>query len=188
MDSSDLTDLTNVTANGKISSNDPGNLPGALFIKELGSVFVDALTEVISKVSGFMFEDIGSETNGADELNGDVHFDGMIGIMSLNAGKKNIMIFLSAKENDMRVICSYMSGLAQNEILKDDMYDTLGELVNMTAGNVKLRIGEVNYTFALSLPFAINGENMSIITKKRVNIFSKVLGNGEISVKLKIVY
>ena len=174
-----------LTGKEKINHNDPSILPGALFIKELGSVFVDALTEVISKVSGFMLEDIYPETDEHDE---DVDFDGMIGIMSLNAGKKNIMIFLSAKERDMRVICSYMSGFAQEEIAKEDMYDTLGELVNMTAGNVKLRIGEVNYNFALSLPFAIDGENMSIITKKRVNIFSKVLGNGDISVKLKIVY
>ena len=175
----DSLDSKNLTGNG------PGVLPGTLFIKELGTVFADALTEVISKVSGFMFEDMRPET---DELDEDAHFDGMIGIMSLNANNKNIMIFLSAEEKTMKVICSYMSGVTQDEITKDDMDDALCELVNMTAGNVKLRIGGTDYIFTLSVPFAVNGGNMSIITKKRVNIFSRVLGNGEISVRLKIVY
>jgi len=40
------------------------------------------------------------------------------------------------------------------------------------------------------MPFAIaiNGENMSIITKPRMSVISKVLGNGEITIKLKVVY
>ena len=156
--------------------------------EELGSIFVDALLEVVSTVSGFAFYGVAPETDTETETENENDFDGVTGIMSLIGGKKNIMIFLSASENDLRILCSYMSGLALDEIKSEDVYDTLCELVNMTAGNAKLRIGGTNYMFTLSLPFAITGDNMTIITKKRVNVFSKILGNGEISIRLKIVY
>ena len=153
-----------------------------LSAEELGSIFADALLEVISTVSGFSFYGIPSLPEE------DSDFDDMIGIMNLTGGKNNIMFFISAREEVMRVLCSYMSGVEQSEISKEDMYDSLCEIVNMTAGNAKLRIGGTDYMFTLSVPFAIKGDNMSIIIKKRMNSFTKVLGNEEVSVKLKIVY
>jgi len=166
------------TGTGNIGAGDSG----LWRVEELGSVFVDALLDVVAKVSGFSFGVMPSLSGEEND------FDGMIGIMSFNSNKKDIMIFLSAEENDMRVICSYMSGIAQEEVTKDDMYDALCELVNMTAGTVKLRIGGEDYIFTLSVPFAVNGDNISIITKTRVNVFSRILGTDEISVRLKIVY
>ena len=161
---------------------------------ELGCIFVDALLEVISTLSGFTFYGVSpsgesdeTEETELKEPGENADFDSMIGVMSLTGGKKNIMVFLSAGDSDMKVLCSYMSGVSQDEVTKDDMCDTLCELVNMTAGNAKLRIGGTDCKFELSLPFAITGGNMSVITKKRVGVFSKVLGNSEISVKLKII-
>jgi CheY-specific phosphatase CheX len=58
----------------------------------------------------------------------------------------------------------------------------------MGAGSAKLRITDPSYQFALSTPFAITGENMTLCAKKRVNVISRVLGNGELSVKIKLVY
>lgn len=148
--------------------------------EELESVFADALSEVVSIVSGFSLDGSPSDN--------DAEFDGMIGAMSLNGAKKNGMIFISADENSVKTLSSYMTGIAQEEITKEDLFDALCELVNMTAGNAKLRIGDPDYMFNLSWPFAINGENMSIITKTRVNVLSKVLVGVDISLKLKVVY
>jgi len=167
-----------------MDSTDSMNSVGSA--EELGSVFTDALTEVIATVSGFSFDVIAPPPE-SSESEEDNSFSGMIGIMSLVGSQKNIMFFLSAEESDMKVLCSFMSGVAQDEITREDMNDALCELANMTAGNVKLRTGGADYMFGLSLPFAINGEKMSIVTKKRVNVFSRALGNGDISVKLKIV-
>ena len=166
------------TGTGIDSFNSAKHLP----IEELGAYFVESLTEVIAKVSGFSLDVLSSDI--------DVGCDSMIAVMNINGSPKGGMIFLSAVEKDVRILTSFMTGVAQEEITKDDMYDTLCELVNMTAGNVKLRISNLDYMFMLSMPFAIaiNGENMSIITKPRMSVISKVLGNGEITIKLKVVY
>ena len=145
----------------------------------LGFIFADALAEVVSTTSGFLL-DIFSPEDDAD-------FDEMVGIMSLN-GKNPGMIFISAEEFVMRILCSFMTGVPEDEITKDDIHDALCELVNMTAGNAKLRFNDVEQMFALSPPFVVSGKSMSLITKKRVNVISRVLGNGEISLKLKVFF
>ena len=145
----------------------------------LSYIFVDALTEVISKMAGISFDVLSSEF--------DSGFDDLTGVMSLN-GKSHGMLFISADENTMRVLCSCMTGIPGGEITKDEIEDALCELVNMTAGNAKLRTNNAEQMYTLSPPFVINGENMSINTKKRINVISRILGNGEISVKLKVIF
>jgi len=145
----------------------------------IGSIFADALKEVISITTGFSFE-ISSEEY-------DPGFEEITGLMSLN-GKNNGMVFISADERAMRRICSYMTGLHDNDIAVKDIEDALCELVNMTAGSAKLRFNTSDDAYFLSPPFVLRGNNMSMITKKRVNVISIALGNGEISVKLKVVF
>ena len=146
---------------------------------QLGFIFAGALTEVISTTSGFSLEVSSTED--------DAGFDEMIGIMSLN-GNNPGMLFISAKESAVRVLCSFITGVSQDEVTKDDIDDALCELVNMTAGNAKLRFNNAEQMFTLSPPFVISGKNMSFITKKKIRVISRVLRNGEISVKLKVVF
>ena len=147
--------------------------------ENLGSVFLNALTEVISTVSGFYLEVMSSEKDGG--------FNEMTGAMPLN-GEKNGMLFISADETDIRTLCSYMTGSPPDEITPDDVGDTVCELVNMTAGNAKLRLSGTEYGFELSPPFAVKGAGMTLITKSRTQVISRTLGNGEITVKIKLVY
>ena len=146
---------------------------------QLGSIFAGALAEIISTTSGFSL-DISSPED-------DACFDEMAGVMSLN-GKNHGMIFISAGEPAMRVLCSFMTGISKDEVTKDDINDALCELVNMTAGNAKLRFNDADPMFTLSPPFVISGKNMSLITKKRINVISRVLRDGEISLKLKVFF
>ena len=147
--------------------------------EKLSSIFADALTGVISKMAGFSFDILSSDA--------DNNFEEITSVMNLN-GMNHGIIFISAKEKVMRIISSFMTGIPENEITRDDIEDTLCELVNMTAGNAKLRTNNTEHTFTLSQPFIINGENLSIKAKKRINIFSRILGNNEISIKLKLIF
>jgi len=150
-----------------------------LTIDKLGFIFTDALTEVISKMTGFSIDVLSSDA--------DSSFSEIIGVMSLN-GKNHGMLFISADEKVARVICSFMTGILEDEITRDDIEDTLCELANMTAGSAKLRTNNTEHTYTLSSPFVINGENISIKSKKRINIISRVLGNKEISIKMKVIF
>jgi len=145
----------------------------------LGLIFSDSLKDVISTVTGFAVE--------ASSQERDIEFGEITGMMSLS-GNKTGTLFVSSNEPDMRLLCSYMIGVPPEEVDKDDVYDTLCEIVNMTAGNVKLRLSDTDYAFSLSPPFVIKGDDMSIIAKRRTLIISRTLGNDKFSVKLKVIY
>ena len=145
----------------------------------LGSVFSAALIEVISTSTGESLNVLSREC--------DTGFAHMLGAMSLN-GKKSGMLFISSKESDMRLLCSKMIGVLPSEVTADEVKDALGEFVNMTAGNAKLRLSDTDFLFALSPPFIIEGENMSVTVKHNTHVSSVVLGNGDISLELKVLY
>jgi len=151
---------------------------------ELGLIFCESLTEIVSTFSGFSLDVLPSE----DSADGnDNNLYDITGVMGLN-GKKSAVLFLSMNENDIRLLCSYMIGASIDEITKNEIEDALCELVNMTAGSVKLRLSGSEYIFNLSSPFVLRSQNLRIIAKNKTNIISKVIGNGEITIKLRVVY
>ena len=144
----------------------------------IGSIFTQALLEIISKVTGFSLDVISAERDGG--------FDEFAAFMSLN-GLKSGVLFISAGETSLRTLCSYMVGTPEKDITKEDIEDVLCEFVNMTAGNAKLRLDDTEYMYTLSSPHVISGREMSIAAKNRVNIISKTLRSGDVSVKLKVI-
>ena len=146
---------------------------------EFGSIFTQSLIDVISKTTGFSLDILSTAP--------DTDFNEIVALMYLNSNKGG-MIFISAGEPTLCTLCSYMEGDSRDKITTVDIEDVLCELVNMTAGNAKLQLSNIGYLFKLSSPFIISGKNLSIRTKKRVNIVSRTIGNGEITVKLKIIY
>ena len=151
----------------------------AFSAEQLGFIFSDALAEVVSTTSGFSL-DVSSSEDDAD-------LEDMVGIMSLY-GKNQGMVFISAEEFVIRVLCSYITGIPEDEVTRNEIDDTLCELVNMTAGNAKMRFNDADQTFLLSSPLVIRGQNLSFITKKRINVISRVLRNEEISIKMKVFF
>ena len=146
---------------------------------DVGYIFTNALTEVISTVSGFSLEVLSQEP--------DNYFDDMIGIMNFH-GEINGVLFVSSNAADMRALCSYMIGVPLSEVLEEDVDDALNELTNMTAGNAKIRFGYLENVFHLSPPFVVKGKGMAIGTRKKTRMVSRTLGNGEITVKFKVIY
>jgi len=150
-----------------------------LNINELGAVYADVIASIVSTVSGFYLEALPDD--------GDGGFEEMTGAMSLS-GEKSGMLFISAAENDMRLLCSYMTGVFPEEVTAEETEDALCELVNMVAGSAKLRLSASDYMFSLSTPFIIRGCGVALITKNKTRLIAGSLGNGEISVKFKVIY
>jgi len=148
-------------------------------LTEQGYAFYDALMHVITTTTGLHLEAAPNEC--------DTCYCDMTGAMALN-GKKRGLILLSANKPDLRAICSYMTGTPADNVTDEDIVDTLAELVNMTAGGAKLRLGDTEHAFNLSTPFVVKGDNTELNTKSKGKIVSQILSNGEISLMLTVVY
>ena len=148
-------------------------------LEELSLVYLEALTEVIATVTGIHLQP------GSRESNKD--FGDITGVMYLH-GNKSGVLFVTANKDDVRMLCSRFIGVSPKEVLPDDMDDIMCEIVNMTAGNAKLRLGETDYMFSLLQPFVIKGKDVSIVTKSITHIEAGTLTDGEISVSYKVIY
>ena len=139
--------------------------------------FTDALLEVVLTSAGIPLQVLSSESG--------MSFAEITGVMNLNGSKQGIL-FISADVASIETLFCHMTGAQKGEVTQGDIYDTLCELVNMTAGNAKLRLGDDQ--FILSSPFALRGENMTIIPKKKVRVLAWMIGNDEITFQLKVVF
>jgi len=147
-------------------------------IEDIGAVFTDALAETVATATGVYIGCIPDKT--------DAGFFELTGAMSL-CSKKGGILFISAKKSDIRALCSRMIGVPETEVIESDIEDALCEFVNMTAGNAKLRLSNPDYMFNLSSPFIIKGKDISIVTKRKTRVISRVLGNGTATVKLTFI-
>ena len=148
-------------------------------IDAIGAVFIEALIDVVAKISGFSLELLSTER--------DPDFFENISLMCLNRERGGI-VFVSAGDSTMRKLSSFTEGVSQDDVAKEDIGDMLCELANMTAGNAKLKLNDTEYRYTLSSPFIISGSDMTISTKKRVNLICASVGNGDISLKIKVVF
>jgi len=145
---------------------------------DLGVLFSEALIDIISVVAGFEISVLSEKS--------DTVFFGTTGVVSI-FGKSNGAVFISAKEEDLRVLCSSIIGVSKDDVAIEDIEDTLCELMNMTASSARLRIPDSDRAFSFSMPYVMVGERMSIIIKSKTKNITRVLGNGEISLQLKII-
>ncbi len=150
----------------------------AASLEELGNVFADALCEIVLKFTDISLKVLSSEP--------DDSFYGLTGIMNL-AGTHGGAVFVSADEEDLRLFCSRMTGTPKESVRQDDMYDAVCELVNMTAGSASPLVGSAGHSYSLTTPVALSGENMRLTAKGRTRVISRLLGDGEISLKLKVI-
>jgi len=148
-------------------------------LNKLGDIYIEALTEVISKVSGTSLQ--------VSCRQPDSSFDEIIGAMYLY-GKKNGLLFLTANESDVKILCSKMIGVPVADVTSEEIDDTMCELVNMMAGSAKLRLSESDYMFSLLQPFVIKGKDVSIVTKSITQVEAGTLTGEGISVRFKVIY
>jgi len=148
-------------------------------IDQISQIFADAMIDVLSTSTGldFIVSDDGSDSS----------LDDLVSFLSLY-GENNGMLFASASDSTARTLCAQMTGSKVADVDTSDIEDALCELTNMAAGNAKLRFNNANTVYTLSPLFAIRGREMTLMTKKRVNLVSKTLKCDNISVILKVVF
>lgn len=148
----------------------------------IGKCFSNALTDVLSTMSGFLV----SEQND-DKLEEQYNSKGIEGIMVLS-GEKCSMVSISMSIENIALLVSYMTGISYDDLKEEDMYDGISELVNMLAGRAKILLSDTPYRFTLTSPFTISGQNRFYVHKKQtVKILKKFVSN-ELSIILKILY
>jgi len=91
-------------------------------LERLGLVYLEALAEVISTVTGIHLQIDSRESN--------KDFGGITGVMFLH-GKKNGALFVTANTDDIKVLCSRFIGVSTGEVTADDMDDIMCEIVNI---------------------------------------------------------
>jgi len=148
-------------------------------LDKLSLIYSESLTDVIATTAGIRLL--------TDYVDNDNTFDDITGVMILK-GKESGILSVSAKKSVVRILCSAITGVPEDDVTDDDLDDTMCELVNMTAGSAKLRMSGTTYMFSLTQPFVLKGKDMSVVTKSITNVISCILSNGEISVKIKAVY
>jgi CheY-specific phosphatase CheX len=153
-------------------------MTGLTYTDELGLVFAEALAEIVLKFSGVSLGAISSEQ--------DDSFDAITGLMSL-AGENGGTLMVSASEADMRALCSRMTASPIDEVTQEEAADALCELVNMTAGSAQLRLAGMGHAFTLTMPFALRGDSMRLMVKKRAGVAYKFMSDGELSLRLKFM-
>jgi len=148
-------------------------------LDKLGEIYSEALIDVIATTSSIKLKVGCRDSNN--------NFDEITGVMYLH-GKKNGMLFITAKEPDIRILCANMIGAQPADVTKEEIDDTMCELVNMTAGRAKLQLNDTDYMFSLLQPFVIEGKEVSIVTKTITKVEAGTLTNDEVSVSFKVVY
>lgn len=102
------------------------------------------------------------------------HLGELSGIMNLS-GHEEGHIIISMKETLAQKVISNIMAIPSNELTQQDVEDGLEELINMTAGGAKARLGDEDDHFELSSPriisekdkeFCESNENCIVITCK----------------------
>ncbi len=118
------------------------------FINTCCDVFRDFVgTEITAKTPHFVES---SEKNEWD-------ISGIIGL----AGEAQGAVVLSLKTDLAFKITEFLTGNVVSEV-NDDVFDAVGEIINIIAGNVKKDLEEM-YQLVISLPTIIQGENHNMV-------------------------
>ena len=120
------------------------------------SIIIDSTKEVFETM---VFMDM--EVDESAEIQEPVHgkITGMIGIAGDYAG---VLTFLCSKDTAIDITAN-MLGMEPEEVDPvADMRDAIGEITNMVAGNVKMKVSESGDAFDLSIPTVIAGDNFSV--------------------------
>ncbi|HOE91247.1 MAG TPA: chemotaxis protein CheX [Candidatus Cloacimonadota bacterium] len=95
------------------------------------------------------------------------HYADVSGIMALAGDQKGIIMISFYEALSNKIISSIM-GLPIEEITEEEQHDGVGELINMIAGGAKARLGDSDWSFLLSAPTVITGNQHRVIQQKDI--------------------
>ncbi len=150
-------------------------------VQLLGQCFVRGLQDVILTMSGVAVAEMdgGSDSeSAAGEISG----------LMVLAGKQNILVTISMSADTATALMSYMTGSPATELLPEELYDGVAELVNMVAGQAKTLATAASCRFKLTSPFAVVGKDHSIVHKSRVATFFKCFMANNMEILLRLYF
>ncbi len=151
------------------------------YIDEIpGDVFTEALYNVVYTMTGFNVEKKISEEEVEKKPSRDI-----VGAMVL-AGKKNMVLVVSVNKATASLLVSYMTGMDLTELKEEDLHDGITEFANMVAGSAKVMLTDTVFSYKLTSPFAVVGENIGIISKKSVMQYCQTFCANEVEIKIQI--
>ncbi|WP_378954703.1 chemotaxis protein CheX [Pelosinus sp. sgz500959] len=109
------------------------------------------------------------------------------GVMFIQ-GIRNAMLHLTLNKEHAAMIVSYMTGNSPLELLDDELYDGVAEMVNMIAGRAKALLAGTNNHYMITPPFTIVGLNHFIVYKKEVSKINMKFTAGETELYLGLTY
>ena len=148
--------------------------------KILEKYFTNSMIETINIMTGFEICEIIIEHNNLPKNN-----DYFTGIMILT-GKKNFMISISVSKEVGKNLVEAITGIEKNKLLDEDIYDGLMELANIVAGSTKINIQNTEFSYELTYPFIVIGENHKMVHKKNIPITIKKFKGVDVEIIFKI--
>ncbi|NLI61280.1 MAG: chemotaxis protein CheX [Clostridiales bacterium] len=154
----------------------------SISIEEIADLFANNLSKVLRTMAGFEVSSIQCGQQGMPEIEPSI-----MGAMILH-GQKDAMISLAMEDNTAYMLIAYMTGILPEDLEEQDLYDGVGELVNIMTGEVKARLANTPYQFRLTSPFALGGDNLKVVFKKNLQGACRFLTAGELEIIFRISY
>jgi len=109
------------------------------------------------------------------------------GVMMIQ-GVKQAMLYLTLTHQHARLIVSYMTGHSSEDLVDEEIYDGVAEIVNMIAGRAKALLAGTGDYYTITPPFTIVGMNHFIVYKKEVSKVMMTFAAGEGIAYLRMAY
>jgi chemotaxis protein CheX len=103
-------------------------------------------------------------------------------------GQKRILITLSMSVYTAKNLVASMTGLKAESLTQEDLVDGAAELANITAGKVKAKLSSTGEHYDILLPYAITGDNHSIIHKNKTAVLIRLYHTENIAIMARVFF
>ncbi|MCY6482870.1 chemotaxis protein CheX [Clostridium aestuarii] len=119
-----------------------------------------AIKDVIETMTGLYIEENTNQQNSMCK--------GEISGAMIMVGEKKAFMSLTMSKESASLIISYMTGISSENLRNEEVYDGVGEIINMIAGRTKALLKGTKYYFNITPPFTIVGDNHFIFHKDNI--------------------
>ncbi len=125
--------------------------------QEIVEPFVKGTMVTLKTMAGLEVQLESIKVSGKDKLTGDVS-----GVMGLSGKRGEGFVAITFHESLAKQIVSHLLGLDVSELQEADIWDGVGEIINMIAGDAKRAFLGTPYQFDIALPNIITGSGHEI--------------------------
>lgn len=143
--------------------------------------FSNAVKEIFRTMMGFEVNEVKVASDGCENVQEQV-----TGFLTVT-GDLNMMISLSMSKKTAFAIMVYMLGIQLTELKEEDVYDGIGETVNMITGHMRTQASGMGIRLKALSPFIVAGDNYMLVYKNKVESLVKRFRMGNLDFLLKVM-